>query len=167
MSQSVFAAREIETGEELTVTYFDSIQTRTRRQLLSKHGWGFECTCSHCSASEEVIKESDERVDQILILQKDLDDYSSASAANPEKAERLVNLFKAEGLVTRMVEAYYRAAVEYNGIGSAEEAIRFAKLCIEEGEVLESSIRPFMNNMRELVRDPSAHWTWRFRLSHR
>lgn len=135
--------------------------------MLSKHGWGFECTCSHCSASEETIKESDERVEQILALQKDLDDYTPGSAATPEKAERLVKLFKEEGLVTRMVEAYYRAAVEYNGIGSAEEAIRFAKLCIEEGEVLESSIGPFMNNMRELIREASAHWTWKFRLSHR
>ncbi|KKY33985.1 putative ankyrin repeat protein [Diaporthe ampelina] len=113
------------------------------------------------------VKESDERIEQVLVLQKDLDNYSAASAANAEKAERLVELFEAEGLVTRMVEAYYRAAVEYNGVGSAGEAIRFAKLCIEEGEVLESSIRPFMDNMRELIRDPSAHWTWRFRLSHR
>lgn len=101
------------------------------------------------------------------MLQKDLDDYSPSSAATPEKAELLVKLFEAEGLVTRMVEAYYRAALEYNGIGSAEEAVRFAKLCVEEGEVLESSIRPFMNNMRELIRGPSDHWTWRFRLSHR
>lgn len=104
-------------------------------------------------------------MEQILTLQRDLDDYSAASAATPEKAALLVKLFEAEGLVTRMVEAYYRAAVEYNGIGNAEEAVRSAKLCIEEGEVLESSIRPFMNNMRELVRDPSAHWTWRFRLN--
>ncbi|KAK7729237.1 SET domain-containing protein 5 [Diaporthe eres] len=74
-------------------------------------------------ASEETIKESDERVEQILKLQKDLDDYSPSSAATPEKAELLVKLFEAEGLVTRMVEAYYRAALEYNGIGSAEEAV--------------------------------------------
>lgn len=101
------------------------------------------------------------------MLQKDLDDYSAASTTNTEKAERLIDLFEAEGLVTRMVEAYYRAAVEYNGVGRGGEAIKYAKMCIEEGEVLESSIRPFINNMRELIRDPSTHWTWRFRLSQR
>ncbi|KAG8160654.1 hypothetical protein KVR01_008918 [Diaporthe batatas] len=164
LTQSVFAAREISPGEELTVTYFDSIQTRSQRQLLSKHGWGFECTCPHCSASEEAILESDGRVEQILTLQRDLDDYSATSTASPEKAELLVKLFESEGLVTRMVEAYYRAAIEYNSVGSAGEAVRFATLCIEEGKVLENSIGPFINNMRELARDPRAHWTWRFRL---
>jgi hypothetical protein len=132
---------------------------------MSKHGWGFECTCPHCSASEEAIQESDERVEQILMLQKELDDYSASSSASPEKAELLVKLFKAEGLVVRIVEAYYRAAIEYNAVGRAEEAVKFARLCIEEGEVLESSIRPFMDNMRELIRDPSAHRTWQFRLT--
>lgn len=101
------------------------------------------------------------------MLQRDLDDYSATSSASPEKAELLVKLFEAEGLVTRMVEAYYRAAIEYNSVGRAGEAVKFARLCIEEGEVLESSIRPFMNNMRELIRDPSAHWTWQFRLTSR
>ncbi|KAL1875455.1 hypothetical protein Daus18300_003194 [Diaporthe australafricana] len=134
----VFAARKIQAGEELTVTYFD----------------------------EEAIKESDDRVEQIQKLQKDLDDYSPASSATPEKAELLIRLFEAEGLFTRIVEAYYRAAVEWNGVGSAEKAVKFARLCIEEGKVLESSIRPFMNNMRGLARDPSAHWTWRFRSNH-
>ncbi|POS73416.1 hypothetical protein DHEL01_v208182 [Diaporthe helianthi] len=165
LTQSVFAATEIAPGVELTVTYFDSIQTRSQRQLMSKHGWGFECTCSHCSATEEAIEQSDERVEQIIILQRHLDDYSATSAASPEKAELLVKSFKDEGLVTRIVEAYYRAAIEYNSVGSAAEAVQFAKLCVEEGEVLESSIRPFMNNMRELIRDPTTHWTWKFRLN--
>lgn len=63
-----------------------------------------------------------------------------------------------------MVEAFYRAAVEYNGRGNAGQAVHFAEKAIEAGAVMESGIRPFMENMRALARDPAAHWTWMFRV---
>lgn len=63
-----------------------------------------------------------------------------------------------------MVEAYYRAAVEYNGRGDAERARDFALKAVEAGKVMESGIRPFMENMRAMAGDPTAHWTWMFRV---
>lgn len=63
-----------------------------------------------------------------------------------------------------MVEAYYRAAVEWNGVGDAEKARRFAERSVEAGRVMESGIRPFLGNMRALAANPEGHWTWRFRV---
>lgn len=136
----------------------------TRQNFLSRH-WGFTCACSLCTASNADIERSDARISEIHGLAPQLDDYSlGPPVATPEKAERLVELYREEGLVTRMVEGYYRAAVEYNGAGDAERAKNLAERSIKQGEVMESGIRPFLNNMRELSRDPMAHWTWRFRL---
>lgn len=136
----------------------------SRQNNLMRH-WGFQCTCSLCTASDADVARSDARIAEIRGLWPRLDDYSlGPSAVHPGEAERLLELYREEGLVTRMVEGYYRAAVEYNGAGDSERARRSAERSIEEGEVMEGGIRPFMDNMRALARDPRAHWTWRFRL---
>ncbi|KAJ4396374.1 SET domain-containing protein 5 [Gnomoniopsis smithogilvyi] len=164
LSHNIFAARKVDTGEELTVTYSDPVQTHMSRQMYLLRHWGFECTCSLCTASETEIEESDTRIDEIRSLWADLDNYTPDSAATPEKAERLIDLYHDEDLVTRMVEAYYRVAVEWNGVGDSEKAKMFAEKAITAGKIMESGIRPFLNNMRELARNPESHWTWRFRV---
>lgn len=147
------------------------VQTRSSRQTFLQHHWGFTCTCALCTAPADEVAQSDERTTEIRALWAVLDDYnnnnpssSSAAAATPEKAERAIALYRDEGLVTRMVEAYYRAAVEHNGVGDAARARAMAERAIRAGEVMESGIRPFLWNMRELARDPEGHWTWRFRV---
>lgn len=136
------------------------------RQIYLLQHWGFECACSLCTASEAEIEKSDLRIDRIRSLWGDLDNYTPDSAATPEKAELLIDLYRDEGLVTRMVEAYYRVAVEWNGAGDAMKAKLFAEKAISAGEIMESGIRPFLNNMRELAKNPEGHWTWRFRVHH-
>lgn len=134
------------------------------RQMHLLHHWGFDCTCSLCTASEAEIEKSDARIEQIRNLWGDLDNYTPDSAATPAKAEQLIDLYREEDLVTRMVEAYYRVAVEWNGVGDAGQARMFAEKAISAGEIMESGIRPFLNNMRELAKNPEGHWTWGFRI---
>lgn len=101
---------------------------------------------------------------RIHSLWKELDDYTPASHASPEKAEELISLYELEGLKTRIHEAYYRAAVEWSGAGDSTKAVRYAMLSILRGQLMAGSDRPFVANMRELVKDPEKHWTWKFRL---
>lgn len=89
---------------------------------------------------------------------------TTTAGPTPDDAELLIQLYREEGLHTRMVEAYYRAAVEWNGRGDAERAAYFASEAVAAGRVMESGIRPFLENMRALARDPRAHWTWMFRV---
>lgn len=96
------------------------------------------------------------------LLRRELDDYSAAAA--PEKAELLVTLYELEGLQVRIYEAYYRAALEWNGVGDATRAVRYARLCLDKGLLLRGEDRPFVESMRELVGDATGHWSWRFRL---
>jgi hypothetical protein len=96
-------------------------------------------------------------------LRRELDDYSAAGIT-PEKAELLVTLYELEGLQVRIYEAYYRAALEWNGVGDAMRAMRYARLCLDKGLLLRGEDRPFVESMRALVRDPMGHWSWRFRV---
>lgn len=151
-------------GLALTYESHSPVQTYMNRHMYLLHHWGFECTCSLCTASEAEIEKSDTRIEEIRSLWADLDNYTPESAGTPEKAERLIELYHAEDLVTRMVEAYYRVAVEWNGVGNSEKAKIFAAKAISAGQIMESGIRPFMNVMRELANNPEGHWTWRFRV---
>lgn len=126
--------------------------------------WGFTCTCTLCTADAHQIAGSDSRIQEIHQLWKELDDYSSTSKATPEKAERLVQLYIEEGIYGRLHEAYYRAALEWIGVGNMTMAIEHAKRCINHGLVFRGPDRPFIKNMEKLVQDPEGNQYWRFRI---
>jgi len=52
------ASRRIYAGEEITITYIDPLQTRLKRREAIKRSWGFDCSCSLCSAESDFIRES-------------------------------------------------------------------------------------------------------------
>lgn len=137
------------------------------RQHHLRHQWGFECACAHCTAGARRTAESDARIERIRALRAQLRDGSAGSAATPRAAEQLVALYGDEGLAdTRAAEAYYGAAVEWSGAGDAGRARRFAALCLgsRRGAAEGDAVRPFMDDMRALAREPEGHWSWRFRV---
>ncbi len=75
-----------------------------------------------------------------------------------------MTLFELEGLGGRIQEAYYRTALEYNGLGDAGLAVRYARLCLDRGLLLRGPSQPFIKSMKELVRSPEDHWSWKFRV---
>lgn len=162
-------------GEELTVAYIDPIQTHADRQAKVHRHWGFGCTCARCSLPPHRVAESDDRVRSIQALLGSLDDYSiplpnATSAANvtvgPTAGELLVLLFELEGLHARMHEAEYRLALEWNGVGDALRATQAARRCLDRGLLVRGPEQAFLTNMRTLVANPTAHWSWKFRLSN-
>ncbi|KAK7924446.1 hypothetical protein PG985_006500 [Apiospora marii] len=169
VSNKVYAVRDIMPGEEITVSYIDGFQTtEARRERLHEH-WGFDCGCPACTAEPHLEAESDARIEQILQLWSELDDYSaaaatSAKAPSPEKAELLVELYRLERLEGRLQEAYYRAAVEYLGVGKIAPAMRYARLCIDSGLKFKGPGKPFITSMEDLLRDPKGHKYWMFRM---
>ncbi|KXX81306.1 SET domain-containing protein 5 [Madurella mycetomatis] len=165
LSQKVYAVRDILPGEELTVSYVDVIQPSSIRQSRLHSGWSFACTCPRCTLEGHLLGESDDRVAHMQQLRRELDDYSTA--ATPEKAELLVTLYELEGLQVRIYEAYYRAALEWNGVGDAARAAKYARLCLDKGLLLRGGDRPFVESMRELLRDAKRHWSWRFRVKEK
>ncbi|KAI0166925.1 SET domain-containing protein [Hypoxylon sp. FL1284] len=161
--QKVLSVRDIAVGEELSIAYYDPLQTHAARQEKLQKEWGFKCSCERCSANASSIAESDDRVKQIQRLWKELDDHSTASKATPEKAELLISLYEREGILGRLHEAYYRAATEYIGIGDIDNAKKYAKLCVDSGVLFIGPDRPFVKSMQDLIADPTKHPKWKFR----
>ncbi|KAK1763503.1 hypothetical protein QBC33DRAFT_459372 [Phialemonium atrogriseum] len=164
LSLKVIAATDISPGEELSVSYIDVLQPRSKRQGYLHTHWGFHCSCKRCTADAHLAAESDSRIAQIHRLRAELDDYSDSSTATPAKAELLVLLFELEGAAGRMHEALYRAAIEWSGVGDAARAVKYARLCLDRGLRFRGQGRPFEESMRRLLEDPEVHWSWRSRL---
>ncbi|KAI1466445.1 SET domain-containing protein [Daldinia caldariorum] len=160
----VMAVRDVAEDEELTIAYYDPLQSHSTRQEKLQKEWGFKCSCQRCSANATAIAESDRRVSQIHALWKELDDHSATSKGSAEKARLLISLYEEEGILGRLNEAYYRAAIEYVGIGDVEKATEYAALCIENGLLFVGPDRPFIKNMQELIANPTGNPKWKFRL---
>ncbi|KAK4183289.1 hypothetical protein QBC35DRAFT_535841 [Podospora australis] len=164
MQQRLFSLRPIQTDEELTISYIDVTQPMATRQHLLNSTWEFTCTCDRCTSAPHIQRESDDRVEHIARLRKDLDDYSPEGKGTPGKAELLITLFELEGLEVRMYEAYYRAALEWNGVRDGDRAMKHARICLDRGLVLRGEDRPFVEGLRALIKSPEEHWSWGMRI---
>lgn len=129
----VFATRDILPGEEISVTYLDPLQARARRQSKLQRVWGFRCGCALCRQQAMLAAASDARIRQIRLIRGHLEDYSGKSAATPQMAELFVSLHEQERLEGFIYVAYVFAAIEWNGVGEAWQAVRYARLAIEYG----------------------------------
>ncbi|KAK6591384.1 set domain-containing protein 5 [Botrytis cinerea] len=70
---TVYATRDIEEGEEITINYSNPFMTREGRQADLKKDYRFECKCELCTKDDTTTKDDDDRakvVSQILSLEK-------------------------------------------------------------------------------------------------
>lgn len=71
LAVSIVALKDIEPGEEITITYVPMGQTREERRAgLLK--WGFNCNCSLCTASKAEVAASDYRRKKIKQLRQEV-----------------------------------------------------------------------------------------------
>ncbi|KAK4160371.1 SET domain-containing protein 5 [Cladorrhinum sp. PSN259] len=162
------AVRDVRPGEELSISYLDSMEPRAKRQERAKMAWGFECACSQCSLPEKEAKKSDERLQEIKSIEGKLGDVTSGTkGVNKKMLERLVRLYREERLEGSMGGAYTLVAMNYNMLGDAKNAVKYAKLAAEAVELEMGEGQPDAEVMRELVKDARGHFTWRGRIGMR
>ncbi|KAJ0334989.1 hypothetical protein COL922a_009956 [Colletotrichum nupharicola] len=113
LSHKLWAVRDI-AGEEITISYLDPIQTLRSRQHYSTSTLGFKCACSHCQAPLNLADLSDDRVNEIHLLQSYLETREITPAEPTAMAELLVSLYKQEGLDAYLCKAYAITAREWN-----------------------------------------------------
>ncbi|ONK65271.1 uncharacterized protein A4U43_C07F35420 [Asparagus officinalis] len=69
------ASRDIKTGEEITMGYFDILQPVNKRRELSKK-WGFQCKCERCRFEEkvetEILGNGYESEDTVMRLEEEM-----------------------------------------------------------------------------------------------
>ena len=165
LTHHIHALRTIGPGEELTITYIDPVQLRQRRQEELQWNWGFKCSCSSCTQPKALSTTSDTRIKQITALIKHLSNRNASSRATPQMAELLISLYEQERILAPIAEAYTFAAREYNGVGDGYLAMKYASLAVEAGILYGGEKTNDVVDMKNLLEEPSKHWSWKFRRS--
>ncbi|GKT93425.1 HET domain protein [Colletotrichum tofieldiae] len=158
------AVRDIQPGEELTISYVDSLSARIVRQGRAQRNWGFGCTCAHCSLPGPFVRSSDQRLTRMWEIEQQLSHWNGEKV-DEEMIELLITLYRQEQLdQSHGSDAFSLAALNYNSLGMEEEALEYAKLA-EEQLLLEKGPRSRqVKDMRDLMQDPKSHYSWRQRV---
>ncbi|KAI0879791.1 SET domain-containing protein [Annulohypoxylon maeteangense] len=131
LAVSIVALRDIEPGEEINITYVPLGKTREERQTgLQK--WGFNCTCSLCTASKAEIAASDYRRSKIRDIRQEV--MKAVEAWDGTKAVKLTHevleLMRAEDLAPLyasqyeiMARLYWKARDKKTGTEYAKKSI--------------------------------------------
>ncbi|KXX79072.1 SET domain-containing protein 5 [Madurella mycetomatis] len=163
LAHTTTVARDVRPGEELSISYLDPLETRERRQERARQVWGFECGCAQCTLAGKEVGRSDARLKEIGEIEGRLGNWLS-KGVNGKLLEKLVRLYKEERLEAKVGGAYTLVALNYNMLGDAKKAVKYAKLA-EEAVLIENG--PGAGDadaMKVLAGKPKGHFTWRKRL---
>lgn len=163
MTHYTHAVKDIQPGEELTISCVDPFTARSVRQNRARRSWGFDCTCAHCSLPKELARKSDDRLWQIYEVENRIADWNST--IDMSDIELLLSLYKQESLdQSHTSDALVHAALNYNALAEEELATRYAQLALEAGMLEKGPKSRHVQTMRQLLKDPKEHWSWRRRI---
>ncbi|KAK7907908.1 hypothetical protein PG985_015211 [Apiospora marii] len=162
LTHRTHAVRDIQLGEELTISYLDSFRVRSVRQARARASWGFSCGCLQCSLPEAEAEASDARLFSIYQVENQLADLKNANVST-STIEEFIALYKEERLDHKMADAYTLAALNYNTFGLEAKAKEYASLSLEQGLLEHGQDAADMEAMRILADQPRGHWTWNTR----
>lgn len=163
LTHTTRAVRDIQQGEEISISYIDVLQPRDKRQARLRE-WGFDCRCRQCSLPAAAAAASDANVARIRDLAGILD--SVDGAAEPVTADmgrELVEMHARERLDLYLGPACTRAALNYGMFGMRDEAVEYGRRAIEALTNQVGSDAPDLPSLRALVEDLTTHWTWGLR----
>jgi hypothetical protein len=159
ITHTTVAVRDIQPGEELSVSYIDATLDRDRRQERLRENWGFECECAQCQKDDLESALSDGRLARIKSLERDLDNFQDMHATADTGGE-LVALYEKERLHIYLGPAYTRAALNYALFGDAKKASEYAAIAVEAVSRENGPQAADVEPMRVLAADPERHWSW-------
>ncbi|KAL0929781.1 uncharacterized protein CTRU02_215211 [Colletotrichum truncatum] len=168
-AHNLYAVRDVAAGEEITISYLGAnyalLPSQERKQYLNS-SLGFDCVCDHCKAAQKFVDLSDDRINEILLLERHLEDKKIAPAEPTAMAELLVSLYKQEGLELFISKAYAIAAREWNGAGYEYQARLWAYQSLKASTIssLSSGAEEYVEDMNDLLNGARHHWSWKYRV---
>ena len=140
--RSIFAARDIEKGTELTTCYVDSTSPSSVRQSQTLERFGFSCGCDACVGPNAALH--DQRRNEISSLDDEI--YECIRRGRYDKARtkitRRVEVLEEEGLDTpeMLVRVYNDGYQCCDHAGDGEGALEFMKLMLKDQRLCDDSI---------------------------
>ncbi|OTB00691.1 hypothetical protein M426DRAFT_267234 [Hypoxylon sp. CI-4A] len=129
---SVIALRDIEPGEEISITYVPLGKTREERQEALKK-WGFTCTCSLCTASKAEVAASDYLRTKIKAMREEV--MKAVERKDGGKAVKLtrevLELMRAEELAPLYASQYEIIARLYWIAGDRKTGTEYARMSVD------------------------------------
>ncbi|KAF6795335.1 hypothetical protein CSOJ01_13492 [Colletotrichum sojae] len=129
----VFAYRDIQPGEELSISYTPlNMVSRERQQALQD--WGFNCTCSLCGSGPAALAASDGRRARVQQALSALEDpwLRGSAALVAELADEAEQALEEEGLAAQKGELHGILAGVYADMGDGETAVKYAASAVEK-----------------------------------
>lgn len=163
MTHITTAVRDIEAGEELSLSYIDATLPIQHRQARLSALWNFSCTCKQCQLPADGAEASGARLKRIKALEDVLDHPAKSFPAGdltPQTGSELVALYEQERLDVYIGYAFRRAALNYALFGDEQSAKGFAQKALKALEWQGGAEQKDLENMRGLLADPEAHWSW-------
>ncbi|KAM0252572.1 hypothetical protein ACHAQJ_007655 [Trichoderma viride] len=158
---TIHALRDIEEGQEITISYLGSTMEYAERQRLLKEKFHFDCGCELCSATLAQRKESDIRLRKMQLIDDalgSLGDAMSEYKAALHLAHTMFRLFKAEGVWdARIPRAYYDAFQIAIANGDETRAKVFAERAHAVRVIIEGDDSPEVARSAQFINRPSKH----------
>ncbi|KAK3324992.1 hypothetical protein B0H66DRAFT_511281 [Apodospora peruviana] len=151
LAMSAVATRDIEPGEEITISYLPlGMPTTIRRKSLAN--WGFNCTCSLCSAPKEARDASDRRRERLVELYYAMREPDTEYDTLVELTREFVDIVQIERLFPKVGE-YYQAFMKlYYDYGDVESAYRYARTALKFAETFADPEGGFCGGLRGDIR---------------
>jgi hypothetical protein len=162
MRMRIIAVKNIQAGEEITISYITPGYTKAERTTGIQISWGFYCNCPLCSASEATTNESDARIIKIKLLQQELGNWDDTNIVAGQ-AELLIQLAVQEGMVP-ITGQYLLAAFTYSSLGLLDKSLEFARKAVTSGSKFEGEDDSLFIKAKEFVDNPTEHWSWKLRV---
>ncbi|EWZ79572.1 hypothetical protein FOWG_16354 [Fusarium oxysporum f. sp. lycopersici MN25] len=163
---TVHALRDIDKGEEITITYVGILNNRRTRQEALRKKFKFTCSCNLCSLPPHLSAESDRRLDEILRLDARIGrDGLVGILSDPKRVlgyvDQQVRLYNEQTLDdVGLPRAFFDAAQITVAHGDLARARVFTERAAAGWLVLEGDDSPRVLNAKKLAQDPSSHDTY-------
>ena len=158
---TIHSIKDIEEGEEITISYLDASEIYKVRQQSLKTGFGFDCACELCSLPSVLRRESDGRLDEITRLDELIGDgmrITCTPLACLHDAHTLLRLLKEERITdARIARLYYDALQIAIANGDQARAKVFAERAHAARVVLEGEDSPETIRLKGFAERPADH----------
>ncbi|KAJ9165299.1 SET domain-containing protein [Coniochaeta hoffmannii] len=136
LTMSAVSIRDIEPGEEITISYAEFGTMYGQRQHSLLHNWGFRCTCALCTAPSAELIPSDRRRGRIGDIRQQIVELVQSKQFDRAVAmsKEMIDLVLKEELVAHLGEHYEVLTRLYYALRDATNTKKYARLAIAELE---------------------------------